>query len=131
MTDPPLNESPEAVRVRKAATVFGRQIDDPTDDHDLAGQRRNKELLTAALAYANAVFHAQPVYKHETPKPRRKHVDSYPQGPAPTGAEPVRWQCVICDRHLARRAPHKCLGRYRRHNLKWRPIYPDLETLPK
>ena len=49
-----MNTSPEAVALRKAAMHFAekRPI---TDDADTDGQRRNKALLNAALAYASAV----------------------------------------------------------------------------
>lgn len=40
------------VRLRKAAIDFGKHVDeDPSDPHDRAGMRRDKELLAAAKAY--------------------------------------------------------------------------------
>ena len=50
------NTSREAVTLRKAAIRFSEHIEDePNDIHDLAGQRRNRDLLKAALAYAAVV----------------------------------------------------------------------------
>ena len=70
---PRANASPEAIRLRKAATAFGKNVDeDPEDPEDKKGQRLNRELLKAAIAYArrakghktkNVVFH-RATYTH-------------------------------------------------------------------
>jgi len=107
MKEPPLNKSPEAKRLRIAATDWGLNVG--RADEALA-RKLNDELLTAALAYANAVYHAQKIYK-TTDKIDR---------------EPTRWQCVICHRDkFVRRCAHKCVGGYRRRHLKWIPIYEE------
>jgi hypothetical protein len=109
MKDPPLNKSPEARKLRELATTWGKNIDrEPTDDEDRASAKLNRALLQAALAYANAVFHQQPVFEH---------TDKVPGAPA-------RWECLLCHRDkFTRRCPHKCVGGYRKKHLKWRPIY--------
>lgn len=56
MKKPPLNTSPEAVRLRNAAAAWGKSLEhESLDDEDREGQRLNRELLRAACAYHNAV----------------------------------------------------------------------------
>lgn len=56
MKEPILNQHPTAVALRIAAIAFGKRSGvEPEDDHDREGGRLNRELLRAALAYAEAV----------------------------------------------------------------------------
>lgn len=136
--DPPLNKSPEATRLRMVATEWGAEVDKaPTKQNDAWARIKNRDLLQAALAYANAVYRAQPIIRHEDPPPKKKPIHAHPSGLSLEQGTPARWECTVCGRDkFTKRTPHKCVGGYRKKNLKWRPIYdapmpanPD-ETLP-
>jgi len=45
----------------------------------------------------------------------------------------VRWKCLLCGRdRFIRREPHKCNNTYRKHGIKWQPIYESVKvTEPK
>jgi len=59
---PPENTSPEAIALREAALEWGQYLhDDPLDDQDRAGQRRNRALLFAAIRYTARVVTGLPV----------------------------------------------------------------------
>lgn len=52
---PLANNSPEAVKLRTLALEFGNQPEND-DQHDRPGQRLNRALLKAALAYAKVAM---------------------------------------------------------------------------
>lgn len=53
---PPANTSPAACKLRETAIAFAKTLHDPVKDpHDVSGQRRNRALLKAAIAYVNEV----------------------------------------------------------------------------
>jgi hypothetical protein len=56
---PKANTSPEAVTLRECAHAFAKQ-GEPRDASDVKGQRLNRDLLAAAIAYARV---ADPLYR--------------------------------------------------------------------
>ena len=52
MRDPIANSSKEAIKLRTAAMNWAYYREEPADDEDTKGQRLNRALLKAAIAYA-------------------------------------------------------------------------------
>jgi hypothetical protein len=91
LKDPPANISPEAVRLRKAAITFARNIGGPVIDmDDTLGHKLNRALLRAAVAYAQAASRSKHKASHRgtiARKTKQKH----------KAATPVMIECSECD----------------------------------
>ena len=43
--------------------------------------------------------------------------------------KPIRFKCLLCGRDkFTHKSPHYCIGGYRKHKIKWQPIFKEVSN---